>query len=93
MAKGGEAAGTERRACLCNGLTANIGLGQRQKWGREPSLLTAGDDLVRLSLGSATSPSYTAEDVLSYLRGETKTPTAGHHEGGPVPAGDEEARA
>lgn len=65
--KGGRLEDTERRACLCNGLMANIGLGQQQKWGAEQPFFTAGDDLVHLPLGSAGQPSYTAEDVIRYL--------------------------
>lgn len=67
--KGGDIADTERRACLCNGLTANIGLGQRQKDGPELPLLTAGDELTHLPLGSVDAPRYSAEDVLRYLGG------------------------
>ena len=67
--KGGDEADTHRRACLCNGLMANIGLGQQQKGGVEKPLFTAGDDLVRLPLGSAAEPHYSAEDVIRYLRG------------------------
>ena len=67
--KGGKAEDTERRACLCNALSANVGLGQTQRWGAEGQLFTAGDDLVHLPLGSAAHPSYTAADVIGYLRG------------------------
>lgn len=69
--KGGDREDTERRACLCNGLMANIGLGQHQKWGAELPLFTAGDELIRLPLGSAEHPHYTAEDVIAYLYGRT----------------------
>jgi NAD(P)H-dependent flavin oxidoreductase YrpB (nitropropane dioxygenase family) len=68
--KGGRAEDTPRRACLCNGLMANVGLGQTQKWGREERLFTAGDELLRLPLGSAEHPRYAAADVIAYLRGE-----------------------
>lgn len=68
--KGGAIEDTERRACLCNGLLANIGLGQEQKWGKETELFTAGDDLVDLPFGSVDEPHYSAEDVIRYLRGE-----------------------
>ena len=67
--KGGRLEDTERRACLCNGLMANIGLGQQQAWGPELQLFTAGDDLVNLPLGSVEQPSYSAEDVIRYLHG------------------------
>lgn len=65
---GGRPEDTERRGCLCNGLMANIGLPQIQKWGKELPLFTGGDDLVDLPLGSAENPSYSAHDVLDYLR-------------------------
>lgn len=71
--KGGEASATEGRGCLCNGLMANIGLAQNQKWGLEQQLFTAGDELLNLPLGSEAAPCYSAEDVLRYLRGE-RTP-------------------
>src|SRR5690606_41704321 len=66
--KGGKEEDTHRRACLCNGLMANIGLGQTQKWGPEERLLTAGDELLRLPLGSAEHPRYGAADVIAYHR-------------------------
>lgn len=75
--KGGDAADTHRRACLCNGLMSNIGMGQTQKWGEEGQLFTAGDDLVRLPLGSAEHPRYSAEDVIRYLRGTAPVEAAG----------------
>lgn len=65
--KGGRAEDTDRRACLCNGLAANIGLGQVQKWGEEQTFFTGGDDLVNLPLGSAERPHYRAEDVIALL--------------------------
>lgn len=68
--KGGKEEDTHRRACLCNGLMANIGLPQTQKWGREERLFTAGDDLIRLPLGSAEHPHYSAADVIGYLHGD-----------------------
>jgi NAD(P)H-dependent flavin oxidoreductase YrpB (nitropropane dioxygenase family) len=67
--KGGKAEDTERRGCLCNGLMANIGLPQKQKWGLERPLFTGGDELLALPLGSAESPMYSAEDVIEYLHG------------------------
>lgn len=67
--KGGDPADAERRGCLCNGLMANIGLGQIQKWGAERPLFTGGDDLAALPLGSIDHPSYTAQDVIDYLLG------------------------
>ena len=44
--KGGAAEDTEGRKCLCNGLTATIGLGQHRKGGYdEAPLVTLGEDL------------------------------------------------
>ncbi len=41
--KGGDAADTVGRMCLCNGLTATVGIGQVRPGGREPALVTIGD--------------------------------------------------
>jgi len=69
--KGGKAADTERRKCVCNGLTATVGLGQmRQESGLEPALVTAGDDFG--SIADFLRPgedSYSAADVLEALLG------------------------
>jgi nitronate monooxygenase len=67
--KGGAVEETAGRKCLCNGLTANIGLPQRRERGYlEPPLLTAGDDLAGLArLVPPGADSYTADDVLDYL--------------------------
>lgn len=70
--KGGKVEDTVRRACLCNALMSNVGLGQRRPRGAEPQIFTAGDDLVELSLGSIESPHYSAADVIHYLRGTQK---------------------
>ena len=67
--KGGAPSDTEQRGCLCNALCANIGHGQVQKWGDEPSLFTGGDALTDLPLGTAEDPRYTAENVIDYLYG------------------------
>ena len=46
LKKGGELEETEGRKCLCNGLMANIGLGQHRKDGyAEARLITLGQDL------------------------------------------------
>ena len=68
--KGGSREETEGRGCLCNALFANIGLPQVQPWGEEGKILTAGDELVNLSLGSVENPEYTAEEAINYLYGE-----------------------
>jgi NAD(P)H-dependent flavin oxidoreductase YrpB (nitropropane dioxygenase family) len=68
VAKGGSREATENRGCLCNALFANIGLPQRQPWGVEGKILTAGDDIIHLKLGSEEDPTYTVEDVINYLK-------------------------
>jgi NAD(P)H-dependent flavin oxidoreductase YrpB (nitropropane dioxygenase family) len=42
--KGGELQDTLGRVCLCNGLTATVGLGQIRTDGAEPPVVTLGDD-------------------------------------------------
>jgi nitronate monooxygenase len=69
-AKGGDAAEAEGRMCLCNGLLATIGLGQRRDGGRyeEPPLMTAGDDLATVGeFLPAGAADYGADDVLDRL--------------------------
>ncbi|WP_330332723.1 nitronate monooxygenase [Streptomyces sp. NBC_00536] len=66
--KGGDAAATEGRQCLCNGLLATIGLAQRRPGGRvEPPLVTIGKDLSFLPELSPDASPYTAADVVSWL--------------------------
>ena len=70
-AKGGAAADTEGRRCLCNALLANIGHAQvRSDLLREKPLLTSGDDLTEIGrfLPEGAS-SYTAKDVVTKLLG------------------------
>jgi hypothetical protein len=70
VAKGGAPEETPGRKCLCNGLHATIGLGQRRKDGAvEPPLVTSGDDLARLAefLGGRTH--YSAADAVRWLLG------------------------
>jgi NAD(P)H-dependent flavin oxidoreductase YrpB (nitropropane dioxygenase family) len=71
VAKGGNEADTLGRKCLCNALFANIGLGQPLEDGQhELALVTAGDDVVRLSrLLKDGRETYTARDVVEYLLG------------------------
>ena len=69
VAKGGDAADTVGRQCLCNSLMANIDLGQTQRGGYiEQPLVTSGDDVAGvarfLQQGAET---YSAADVLDYL--------------------------
>lgn len=69
VAKGGDAADTAGRKCLCNALIANLGLAQVRSSGeREGTLLTAGDDLLEIvDLMSGRLMDYTADDVLDCL--------------------------
>ncbi len=69
--KGGDPEETEDRACLCNALMANIGLPQHRDEYTELPLLTGGDALMNLPLGSVVEPHYDADDVLDYLYGDT----------------------
>ncbi len=66
VAKGGDAADTERRRCLCNGLVANIGLGQPREGGTEPPLITSGDDLASVAV-LAERGDYSATDVIAWI--------------------------
>lgn len=68
--KGGDPADTVGRKCICNGLTAAVGLGQRRRGAPEPPILTAGNDLEELGrlLGPGRS-TYGAADVVKYLLG------------------------
>lgn len=69
IAKGGDAADAEGRRCLCNGLTAGVGLAQwRSDMGEEEMpLVTSGDDLLSLAGFVSAHPGYTARDAISYL--------------------------
>ncbi len=72
LRKGGALADTVGRKCVCNGLMANIGLGQIQKDGSlELPMVTTGDAVADayqfLPPGAVT---YTAADVLTRLLGE-----------------------
>lgn len=68
-AKGGDAADTAARVCVCNALLATVGLPQMRagKW-EEPPIVTMGDDLAgvgRFLRPGATG--YTAADVIATL--------------------------
>ncbi len=68
--KGGVIADTKGRLCLCNGLMANIGLGQLRFGKAEDPLLTAGDDVANLArFLPADADSYRAADVIRWLLG------------------------
>jgi nitronate monooxygenase len=68
--KGGDADETRGRLCLCNGLTATVGLGQVRGDEAEPPLITAGDDVVNLGrFLREDRNSYGAADVIRWLLG------------------------
>jgi len=68
--KGGLAADTVDRKCLCNGLTATAGFAQTRAGVPEPALVTAGNELADLArLSDPGEDYYTASDVVDYLRG------------------------
>lgn len=68
--KGGNAADTVGRKCLCNGLMATAGLAQMRDGKSEPAIVTAGNEATDLArLVPEGKDSYRAEDVLRYLRG------------------------
>ncbi len=71
LAKGGKIEDTVGRKCVCNGLFANIGLGQRLPGGGvEPCILTLGDDFANIGrFCTAEHPDYTAADVVHHLLG------------------------
>lgn len=66
--KGGHESETHGRKCLCNALTANIGLGQVRRGEREPPMLTSGDDVAKVArFLKDGAESYSARDVIDYL--------------------------
>ncbi|MBT2451596.1 nitronate monooxygenase [Streptomyces sp. ISL-43] len=75
--KGGDAADTKGRQCLCNGLLATIGLAQRRPHGRvEPPLVTIGKDLSFLQELAPNAEPYAAADVVRWLAAGTVRPAA-----------------
>lgn len=77
--KGGSLADTVNKLCLCNGLLATVGLGQRRSGVSELPIYTAGDQLDDiLDFVAPGRTSYTARDVLDRLLGESPTTTAVH---------------
>ena len=70
IAKGGALADTEGRHCLCNGLLATIGYGQRREHDRvEPPFITSGSDLEALRTMLGGRSRYTAADVVAWVTG------------------------
>jgi nitronate monooxygenase len=71
--KGGKAENCVGKACLCNCLSANIGLGQIRHGGYiEPPLVTIGDDVsfARPPLMTWMYGSYTSQMALEYICGK-----------------------
>lgn len=74
LAKGGTIDQTKDRQCLCNALTACIGLPQTRVGGfQEPAIVTSGDDVKHLASFLGTRTHYAASDVIAYL---TADPTS-----------------
>ncbi len=69
--KGGDLADTEGRACLCNALTADVGLGQTRPDGyQEPDLITLGGDLDGpRRLWERHPEGWTAEQAVAWMVG------------------------
>jgi nitronate monooxygenase len=68
--KGGQAEDTVGRKCVCNGLTANIGLGQvRKATGEERLMVTCGNEVHDIAkfLANVDAKSYSAKQVIDYL--------------------------
>jgi len=67
--KGGQSEDALNRVCLCNGLLATVGLGQRLKNGTiEPPVATLGQDLAFLKdLMSNEDDDYSIQDAIQYL--------------------------
>lgn len=71
LRKGGDLADTVGRACLCNALTADVGLAQTRVDGYvEPPLVTLGSDVAGAEHLAATHPEgWTAADAIAWLTG------------------------
>ena len=67
VAKGGAAEETVGRRCLCNGLTANIGLPQARGESMELPLITSGDDIASVARLAHDGRRYAAADVVAHL--------------------------
>ncbi len=71
VAKGGKTEDTYGRKCVCNGLFADIGLGQTLPDGTcEPGIVTLGDDAANVGrFCTLDAPDYTAADVIRTILG------------------------
>ena len=82
LRKGGKQEETCGKKCVCNGLMANIDLGQiRKRDGQEKPLVTSGDDVrdVARFLPSLDAEGYSAVDVVAYLLSAVDTNTVAAH--------------
>lgn len=70
LKKGGSVEDTVGRQCLCNGLTATVGLPQLRGDAVEPPVITSGDDLTALGRVVDSIGDLNAERVVRYLLGE-----------------------
>lgn len=73
--KGGDIGDTVGRKCVCNGLMANIDLGQVQQDGQlEKPLITSGDDVADIARFLKDGRhSYSASDVIEYMLASTSS--------------------
>ncbi|HET7542046.1 MAG TPA: nitronate monooxygenase [Polyangiaceae bacterium] len=72
LAKGGKLEDTQNKVCLCNGLLATVGLGQRREPEDELPVRTAGEglhEILRFLVDGKDS--YSARDVVERLCGST----------------------
>jgi nitronate monooxygenase len=78
--KGGDEEDTRGRKCVCNGLMANIGLGQIHRGGeQEKPLITSGDDVADVArFLKPGARSYSASDVIEYLLRDTNEALSDH---------------
>ncbi|MBX3437715.1 MAG: nitronate monooxygenase [Planctomycetaceae bacterium] len=68
VAKGGDIANTVGRKCLCNALTATVGMGQMRQGQAEPAIVTSGDDVLNIAqFLRPGADSYTANEVIDCL--------------------------
>jgi nitronate monooxygenase len=67
--KGGRVEDTVGRKCICNGLLATVGLGQRRRGAAEPPIVTAGTGLLDVGRFLRDATTYSAAAVVSYLTG------------------------
>ncbi len=84
LKKGGDIEDTKGRKCVCNGLMANVGLGQIQGNGElEKPLVTSGDDVARIArFLQPGASSYSAAQVIAYLLKDQKSSVSGGDAGG-----------